>query len=126
MKDELQGQLVNILVDIQKAVSKASDFAVEQLPDVAMQYLMYGRVTKTVIIAISVLVLLCCAYTIYSRLKKLREQGYEDVDSEMLIFFSMIFSAVSGIVFLANISSFFMVWLAPKVWLIKQIAEIVR
>ena len=44
MKDELQLKLTEILTAIQVGVSKTADFTLEQLPDIAQQYLLYGKV----------------------------------------------------------------------------------
>lgn len=43
MKDALQLKMVEILTAIQSAVGKSADFALEQLPDIAQQYVLYGR-----------------------------------------------------------------------------------
>ena len=43
MKEELNSKLVEILTSIQTAAGKASDFALEQLPDIAQSYVLYGR-----------------------------------------------------------------------------------
>ena len=43
MKEELQGKLVDILTSIQTAAGKASDFAMDELPGIAQEYVAFGR-----------------------------------------------------------------------------------
>ena len=45
MNSELQTQLASILAAIQRATSASADFALTHLPDIAQQYVMYGRVS---------------------------------------------------------------------------------
>ena len=53
MKDALQLKMVEILTAIQSAVGKSADFALEQLPDIAQQYVLYGRVWSTIAVLVS-------------------------------------------------------------------------
>ena len=56
MKEELNGKLVEILTSIQTAAGKASDFALEQLPDIAQSYVMYGRAVSVAHLLIFLLI----------------------------------------------------------------------
>lgn len=123
MKEELQGKLVEILTGIQTAVGKASDFAIEQLPDIAMQYITWGRVSESIYISIFATVFILCFLV--------ARWGFKNRDSweEVHGFAMMVGGAAtigSGILILANLSSLLMVWFAPKVWLIKELARMVK
>jgi hypothetical protein len=53
MNEQLQVQMASILASIQEATGKASDFAMGQLPDIAQQYLTYGRVSNLALLLLS-------------------------------------------------------------------------
>jgi hypothetical protein len=55
VNEQLQTKLVEIIVSIQAATRTAGDFAIEQLPDIAMQYVMYGRVKTAAMTAFMLL-----------------------------------------------------------------------
>lgn len=44
MNGQLQAKMVEILTTIQRGTETAGTFAMEQLPDIAQQYVLYGRV----------------------------------------------------------------------------------
>lgn len=132
MKNELNEKLVEILTSIQSATGKAADFALTQLPDIAQSYVLYGRVSTVVSTLLMVFigsVLLCiCAYayknpwnnSTYSWDKgKKRDDG-----NKILIVFSGGLGAGITIIALANFN--WLVWLAPKVWLIKELASLIK
>ena len=54
MNEQLQAKLVEILSGIQAAVKAAGDFALEQLPDIAYQYIAFGRAYYTFIIILAI------------------------------------------------------------------------
>lgn len=57
MKEELNTKLVEILTSIQTAAGKASDFALDQLPDIAQSYVLYGRAVSVVAVGLFAAVL---------------------------------------------------------------------
>lgn len=132
MKEELNTKLVEILTSIQTAAGKASDFALEQLPDIAQSYVLYGR-------AIS-LVMLVSLIALGLSLLKLSHWAYKnpwntspyscdkDAKRSDSNLFVMVVPAVIGSVFLfVAVSSFdYLVWFAPKVWLLKELASLVK
>lgn len=132
MKDELQLKLVEILTAIQDTAGKAGDFAMEQLPDIAQSYVAYGRaitVYKTV-----VLLLVAVCLGLVSRWAYLNpwntstysfERENKRSDSNYLVMF------VPGVVgavlaFVGLVSFNWLVWFAPKVWLLKEIAGLLK
>lgn len=129
MKEELQGKLVEILTSIQTAAGKASDFALEQLPDIAQSYVTYGRVSSLagVLIGTAVLIgVLLFARWLWALNKA---AGYRNEPIGLNVFGGMTaaFVAVFGAVLLiSSLNTALLVWFAPKVWLLKEIATLLK
>jgi hypothetical protein len=120
MQEELQGKLVEILTQIQSTVGQAKDFTLQQLPDIAQSYIYYGMAINTLLVFIS-LVLFVFGVLFF---KKGKIDTYKGPDYFM---FGSWFLLPSGIItFWVNISEFLLVWVAPKVWLLKEIAVLLK
>lgn len=129
MNEQLQEKLVEILSQIQQGVQQAGSFALEQLPDIAQQYVLWGRVSNIVTCSLLLILSLSCFYICFKACTKPWYGVYYGVErvsdscwsvrwlscSIGLIFFT---------IFIAEIN--LMVWLAPKVWLIKEIATLIK
>lgn len=131
MNEQLQAKLVEILSGIQAAVKAAGDFALEQLPDIAYQYISYGRALSLVVMIITVLLFviglwLCIKKAIYGTQKdQYYNYGWSDNRSAALVGGGALLF-VSCIIFTINLSNTMMVWFAPKVWLIKELAVLIK
>mgnify|MGYP000600211319 CR=1 FL=1 len=120
-----------IMDSMARTVEKASSFAAEQVPDIALQYVAYGRASLTSYMVISV-ILISLAFYLSIRIGLMNSRGYpensyswDDRRTGGLI--TGIPCAVLGIgVFLHNLNNFIMVWVAPKIWLINEIAHLVK
>ena len=127
MQQQLLSQASNILQSITETVSKASEFAAEQIPDIALQYVAYGRVSSTAYILISLLGIILAAWTIVQVGFKNR---YKMRDPEARAFTSFLVSFFIGVpsiaIFFHKLNGFFMVWVAPKVWLMRELVELVK
>jgi len=132
MKDELQTKLVEILTAIQSATGKAADFAMDQLPDIAQQYVVYGRAV-TVISSVALIIFAsACFYAASWAFKNpwnispySFEKDRKRSDSNTaLIFFGYVIGAFA--LFLSVATFDYLVWFAPKVWLIKELAMLVK
>lgn len=128
MKDELQGKLVEILTSIQTAAGKASDFAMEQLPDIAQSYIVYGRVTATVTLIVLIAFAIASAWVAakHGFLSEKLEYGMWTVDRVFAALFGSIGAVLLSLGALASFGSFALVWFAPKVWLLKELAALVK
>ena len=128
MKDELQLKLVEILTSMQTAASKASDFAMAELPDIAQSYVIYGRWTSTFFVVVSITAMLLGLYGVYMAIKEGAKPTMQQRD--FIIIFGAIFGVLASmtgfISTMACMSSFFLVWAAPKVWLLKEIAGLLK
>lgn len=132
MKDELQTKLVEILTAIQSATGKAADFAMDQLPDIAQQYVVYGRAVTVVSSVALVLFAAVCFYAAFYALRNpwntspySFEQHLKRSDSnQIMIVFGAVFGAIAMILSVATFD--YLVWFAPKVWLIKELAMLIK
>lgn len=110
------------------------DAATQQVIDLAMQYVMYGRIYNTVTFIIA------CGFlwfTLWLALSKgfldkenVVKSGYNNGDWE----FSRVCCAGAGVFlslfsvtsFIYSIKDVILVWAAPKIWLIVQLAELAK
>lgn len=114
MEKELQGKLVEILSSIQAATGKATDFAMEQLPDIAQSYVMYGRASSLFwLVGASA----CVYFAVKGRAKAMK--AFDD-------FLAWIGAAIAAVVAIASAHEAFLAWFAPKVWLLKELAQLVK
>ncbi len=129
MKEELQGKMIEILTSIQNTVGQAKDFAVEQLPDIAQQYVVFGMVSN---ITMSVIVLLLSigfavlAYKLYKYPDNKGSYGGIGIEFGFGIFSSIIGSLGCMLAFILTLKETLLVVFAPKVWLLMELAKLVK
>lgn len=128
MNEELQKKLVEILSSIQEAAKAGGDFAMSQLPDIAQSYLTYGRITSTSATLLSFVLFLCCLYAflwgIFSKGKD--HYGGMAEGRSVAIMAGCFFGAGTLTATWINASTAMLVWFAPKVWLLKEIARMLK
>lgn len=117
LSQELLKRADSILDAVGKAASKAGEFASEQLPDIAMQYIAFGRVYETSMLALG---MAGGALTIWGTLKMI-ENDWSELTPLMSIPF-LASATVAGI----HIKSTILVWAAPKIYLITSIAALLK
>lgn len=142
MQQELLNRADAIFASIGAAVSKASDAAIaaggavaREVPDIAFQYIAFGRAYNAVIMAVAFALIVMC-YHLFFRVGMKNAYNIDDVRSYYgpqwggrRIFYAIMGAAsgvVGGIVFLVNIKDTVMVWAAPKVWLMLEMVELIR
>lgn len=124
MKEELQGKLVEILTSIQTAAGKASDFALEQLPDIAQSYIVYGRAIHTLGVVVPILALVVIGVVALRLNAQAMKRDYYDAFPYVM---GTTVASVAPVMALAmNTSACLLVWFAPKVWLLKEIAGLLK
>lgn len=134
MKDELQGKMVEILSSIQTATGKASDFALTQLPDVAQSYVAFGRVSSLIYLSAwvlaSVVTILLLTYLwknpSYSEYSWDKGKNVRSDNNQFAVFFSSVLFFASIINVFCALNSAALVWFAPKVWLLKELANLIK
>ena len=132
MKEELQLKLVEVIDAIQTTASKAGEFALTQLPQIAQEYVIYGRVKTAVLTLLLLLlggILLCAAVWAYknpwNNSPYSTDRGQLRSDSNYVVIW---LGTAFGTLFIviAILSFDYLVWFAPKVWLIKELANLIR
>jgi hypothetical protein len=127
MNDELQNKLAEVLGGIAEGVSQAKDFAVEQLPDVAQQYIMFGRMWETAAFVMLVAATGLFTWMFFRGWNAPDEAGYRDMErAQMLILFGSIPGVVFAIFSIAQLKDVLLVWFAPKLYLLQGIAGLVK
>lgn len=134
MKEELQSKLVEILTSIQTAAGKASDFALGQLPDVAVSYITYGRVSYTLYLCVGI-VFLCVAAFVLPKARhhscmyyslSAPEDREHGAKADMYWPFVLIPGFIGAALVILFTHETLLVWFAPKVWLLKEIASLLK
>lgn len=155
MNEQLQAKLVEILAGIQAATKTAGDFAMEQLPDIAQQYLAYGRMYETLFAAFAALVF-CLGFVAVHRLRRKLRAADAEFDAALADYnerksktkdgyfydsrphrgsyfdaskvgpLTYAPFAIGSVLFMLNLSSLLLVWFAPKVWLLKELASLIK
>ena len=124
MKNELEPKLVEVIGQLQGAVMKASDFAIQQLPDVVQSYILYGRVNNLFTLVFELALLYGCW-----RLYKLPVKEISYGDDEVAVIIKTMFSGTVGVATLIlmpfTVQETVLVWAAPKIWLIKELGKLI-
>ena len=122
MNEELQKQLANVIGQVAAGVKQAKDFTVEQVGDVAVQYVAYGRVIEP--IALVLLIIFCVASAWIAA--KLLRADVSSADSGIGGFIMAALSVLSAIGALVKLRSVVLVYAAPKVWLLLELGKLLK
>ena len=131
LQQQLLDRADSIMDSMANTVEKASTFAAEQVPDIALQYVAFGRASLSAYMAISVIIF-CVAFWMCIRVGVMNSRGYPtdgytwDERRIGATIFGGGMGVASLIVFFVNLNNFIMVWVAPKIWLINEIARLVK
>ena len=129
MNEELQSKLVEVLTGISEGVAQAKDFAVEQLPDVAQQYIMFGMVWETTAFVVLILLLLPSLSLMWSGLKLMTSENSDYSDENRGFTFLLLGGIASlclGFLAIVQLKAVLLVWFAPKLYLLQGIAGLVK
>lgn len=127
MQEQLLGQASSILKSVTETVSKATDFAAAQVPDIALQYVAYGRASATITVLLALACIILSAW-ILAQVCFNNKYNIRESDARVFTgFLSLLFIGVPSIVvFCHNLNDMIMVWMAPKVWLIRELVDLVK
>lgn len=109
-----------------KMTGQAIDFASSQIPDVIHQLLLWKTAEAVVYAVVSAVIL----WKILSVRKAVHEVANEDNAPEWLavyyLFGVVIVGGISALVFIANVLEVLKIWIAPKLYLIEYVANLVK
>jgi hypothetical protein len=122
MNDLVQAQAGEILKQISTAIQTTGDFAQKELPDIAQQYIVYGRFSGIMAVTIGAAFMIACIVVAIG----IWRHSVEIEDSEFnacLIAPGLLFS-FAGVVTVINAQNLLLNIFAPKVWLILEIKNL--
>lgn len=131
MQQELLNRADAIMRAVGDAVSKTADFAKEQVPDIAYQYVAFGRASETIYILLALALLTVGLYLLVrvglmnSRNLPNHYGGWNE-GRMLAVGVGIPISFFSFIGVLVNLKGFLLVWFAPKIWLIQEIVHLVK
>lgn len=124
---ELEGKLVEILTSIQQSTGAA----LEQLPELAQSYVLYGRIKYAVMIVLALAALAGVAGLVRFGISE-RKRAEDDRDhgfcSDGFCYFfpAFLIGFVALIMLITATSNGLLIWFAPKVWLLQEFTRMVR
>jgi hypothetical protein len=124
MTGELQSKLVEVMSSLQTSLGQGSDFAMQQLPELARQYITYGRIWYSTAFAASVVLCAVCLWAALRCWRSIQGHDTEELDLKLTLCCCGAFLFLIGA--LATVQTFLLVWLAPKVWLLQEIVSLAR
>ncbi|MDR2990709.1 MAG: hypothetical protein LBU72_02020 [Burkholderiaceae bacterium] len=120
MTDALQERLAAILTGL----GQGSDLALRQLPELARQYVVYGRIWYGTAFAVSTML---CAVCVGMGIRCWRRAPDRESDAfglRMTLWCSGMVIFLVGA--LATVQTAVLVWFAPKAWLLQEAARLLR
>ena len=133
IQQKLLSQASDILAAVTSTVGKATDIAATQIPDIAMEYVLWGRAYQSAQFLIMTFMALVGLWLIVNvgcrdTLKLGRDRYGSEWATPRIVacFAGGALSLVTILHQLCSMSKLMMVWFAPKVWLIKEIANIIK
>lgn len=124
-----------LLEDVVNATKQAKDFALEQLPDIAQQFVLYNRViytTQLVLLCLVAVGLLYLNWRIYATYvaKPYNKDGECDYDGwgglMISITLSLFFLVPVAISFIEVLPIFIMSWVAPKILILQELSKLFK
>ncbi len=122
IQQELLDRADSVFAAIGRAATVATDFAKEQLPDIAMQIIAVERAYLTSMMLFPLVFIVAFIFT-YRWAQKDSWNNMAPGMSCMLSAFGLLFSLMFSMV---HFKQFLTVWVAPKIYLINYIVELVK
>lgn len=121
----LESVVADLIIKATSAAEAAGKFAMEQLPDIAQQYVTYIAIYSGVCLLLGLIILIGCPFIGWRMTKD--SDGYSaPPDWFGLIMGGVIGTVIGGIIIAANLSKFILAVWAPKILLIQWAAELVK
>lgn len=133
MQTELLNRADAIFSAVAAGVQKAGAFVADQVPDIAYQYVAFGRAYNTLWLLVGIALII---FGIWAAVKfgvnnhyQLPNSSYanEPHGFRILAVAFGCFGVVFGfMMFAVNVKDALMVWFAPKVWLLLELANLIK
>lgn len=126
---------INTVTEGAKKVSgQAIDFASEQVPDVIHQLLMFQMVKAVVFIVLSATVFFIAVHMCVRLINILKEEKQKNTSTYFdesgyylgVALISIFAAAPALLVFIGNLLKALKIWLAPKIYLIEYVADLIK
>ena len=120
---ELAKELLELIKGAKEVAGTVKDFTIEQAPDVIQQLILFHRINELFFAAVGPIMLVVSYKLIVVSLRRLDNGGD---DAWLCGLFSGVIGIIAGpAMFFCNISAAIKVWIAPKVFLIEYLSNIV-
>lgn len=129
MKEELQLKLVEIINHIISGVSAAKDFTLSELPDVVTTFMAFSRAWETFNWLALAVAFGCALYVAIAKGYKSDKKDRYGSTADSAIAAMIVGTAAStllGVSLIVQTKYLLLVWLAPKVYLIQTIAQMIK
>lgn len=123
MNDQLQAQITTILAQIATSIGELKDYSVEQLPDIAQQYITYGIWINSIYVGISLVFLIICSIAVYRGLRNLAKWSEELI--VICVGLGCGVGLISMFTFFDKLHDLILVTTAPKVWFILELKNLI-
>ena len=123
MDSQLQAQVTTILTQIATSVGELKDYSVEQLPDIAQQYITYGIWSSSIYLGTSIVSLIICSILLNKAIRNFNKWDAEVVGA--LLGSSLAIGVISICTFFDHLHKFILVTTAPKVWFILELKNLI-
>ena len=123
MDSQLQAQITTILAQIATSIGELKDYSVEQLPDIAQQYITYGIWSSSIYVGISFVSLIICSILLNKAIRNFNKWSGEVVGA--LSGCSSALGFISIFTFFDNLHKLILVTTAPKVWFILELKNLI-
>lgn len=124
IENDKMNELFEFLLETMVATK---DFTLEQAPLLAQELILFNRVWLSVIIIFSICLMYCAKYIKRNLIgvSETREGSDKQAGYVVLSMSSSISSIIGVIIFFLNIRDVFLVWSAPKLFLLEHLANLV-
>lgn len=125
MQEELKVKLVEVITSIQTSVSKIGDFAIEQMTDIAQQYVLYGIIQSWFFATLFSFISLFALCKFIKSLNSPWFGKYSDLNKNGVVGMCSMFLMLFVIPACGWINNALLVTFAPKIWLLKELANFI-
>ncbi len=132
MQQELLNRADSIMDSMVGAINRGAEFVQGQVPEIAMQYVAFGRAYETVNMAIALSIFMVGLWSVVNvgcrNTYKFKDDYAGNWHTNRFVGLMLgLFPLIGGLITIAeNLKSFILVWFAPKIWLLMEITNLVR